>query len=299
MILTENEVLIKVHEQLRVVYFALLWSLLAIALAWNQGWLKSVPLLKNSAINGFKVLIGFGLFIFSQVFLLPNLFVVIYYFFTGNLIHLKDLTPSLQFWMTIAITVGGYVPLLLYYIFFFSKEQKLDLFGDASKKWYKSYLFGASTWFLAFPLILFWSQLIDISIMVYFRQSPIDQLPVEQVKLAMSHPLRMIVMSLTIAGIVPVAEEFLFRGLLQSWIKRKCGSPVIGIVTASVIFALFHFSFSQDLSNIQFLSSIFLLSCFLGYLYERKRTLWASIGLHSVFNAVSILFVVLENWLKV
>ena len=58
---------------------------------------------------------------------------------------------------------------------------------------------------------------------------------------------------------------------------------------ASLIFAAFHFSTSQGLNNIELLVSLFVLSCFLGFLYERQESLLASMALHATFNAISIL----------
>ncbi len=281
MILSESEILVKVHQQLKIVYFAMFWSVIAIWLAWHTQLFNSFKPAKSSAINGFEVIIGFCLFIFSQIFIIPILIAVIYYLATGNEINFNALSQSMQFWVNIIIVIGGYIPIVIFYVYVLSKDQKKSVVGDSTNKWYQNYLFGASTWFLIFPLILLWSRLIDIFIMIYFHETPSEQLPVKQVTLAIANPVWMIIMGLMISGIVPIGEEFLFRGLLQSWIKKKFNSSVLGVIIASIIFAVFHFSSSQDVTNIQFISSIFLLSCFLmGFLYEREKSLWASIGLH-------------------
>ncbi len=292
MLLSESEIFGNIEQQLNVVYFALIWSCLAIMLAWKQDLFKSFRPVTDTSVSGIEVVIGFCLFIVSQVLIVPQLIVVFYYLTTGEEIKFGALSPTMSFWINVIIVVAGYIPLFVYYVFLLTKNQKRSIIGDNPKRWYHNYLFGASTWFFIFPLILLWSKLIDIFIMLYFHQSPTEQLPVEQVKMATGNPIWILVMGITTGLIVPIAEEFLFRGLLQSWIKKKLRSPILGIILASFIFAVFHFSSSQNLSNIQFISSIFLLSCFLGFLYEREKSLWASIGLHSIFNTLSVVFVI-------
>lgn len=110
--------------------------------------------------------------------------------------------------------------------------------------------------------------------------------------------------------IAPVAEELLFRGLLQTSLVHGLprifgvvpdaeiagegpqGNGVprayrwVGIVLASIAFALLHPPWSVPL--------IFILALMLGYLYERTGNLWAPIAVHFVFNAVNVLFVLLR-----
>jgi membrane protease YdiL (CAAX protease family) len=97
-----------------------------------------------------------------------------------------------------------------------------------------------------------------------------------------------------VAGLgAPIAEEFFFRGLLQTaLIQRGWGfviklppdrnhvPPVyqrwVAIVICSVCFCLLH--------SIDHMPILFLLSVGLGYLYERTGNLWAPIVLHACFN---------------
>lgn len=291
MILNDSEIQVKVQEHLTTFYYALFWSLIAALVAWNKELFRSFSPTKNSSIKGVDVFIGFCLYVISQVFLMPQLVAIVYYLVTGTEINFSTLNKSMAFWINMIILWGSYILLVIFYVFYFSADQKRSIFGDNANKWYQNYFLGASTWLFVFPLVLLWSQLVDILIMLYFHQSPVEQLPVEQFRMALSNPIWMLVMGGTILGIVPIAEEFLFRGLLQSWLKKKFDSPILGILIASIIFAFFHFSHTQGITNIQFISSIFLLSCFLGFLYERQRSLWASIGLHSAFNAFTLIFI--------
>jgi membrane protease YdiL (CAAX protease family) len=93
-----------------------------------------------------------------------------------------------------------------------------------------------------------------------------------------------------IVTLVPFLEEVLFRGFLQTWLRRVVG--VSGAIWLTALtFALFHFSTSQGADNVELISSLFVLGCFLSFLRERQRSLWAPIGLHAAFNAISILMI--------
>jgi hypothetical protein len=84
----------------------------------------------------------------------------------------------------------------------------------------------------------------------------------------------------------PVIEELLFRGFLQNYFKRYLGTKAAILIT-SLCFALFHLAPSQGLGNISLVISLFSFACFLGFVYERQKSLFASIGLHMFFNLVS------------
>jgi hypothetical protein len=101
-------------------------------------------------------------------------------------------------------------------------------------------------------------------------------------------PFMLSIALFTIIIAAPVTEEFIFRGMLQNWLKTKLGTKS-AIITTSACFALFHLSSSQGLGNISLALSLFSFACFLGFIYEKKGSLYASIGLHMTFNAVSTL----------
>lgn len=63
------------------------------------------------------------------------------------------------------------------------------------------------------------------------------------------------------------------------------------IALTSLIFASFHFSALQGISNIELLGALFVLSCYLGYFHEMGNSIFIPIGLHSVFNFVNIVLV--------
>ncbi|GAF76601.1 unnamed protein product, partial [marine sediment metagenome] len=71
------------------------------------------------------------------------------------------------------------------------------------------------------------------------------------------------------------------------------------ILLSSFFFAAFHFSILQKWSNVTILVTLFVLSIFLGLLYERQKSLLSPIVLHSTFNFFSVLnLLFLEGALK-
>jgi membrane protease YdiL (CAAX protease family) len=90
--------------------------------------------------------------------------------------------------------------------------------------------------------------------------------------------------------IAPLWEEILFRGHLQTLLKRAIiwtgrsrssgqFAEWAGILLTSVLFMLLHPAWSWPV--------IFVLAVCLGFAYERTGNLWVPISLHAAFNSVS------------
>jgi len=145
---------------------------------------------------------------------------------------------------------------------------------------------GVLTWVLAFPVVTVLADLIDKLVKEIFGETSFEQTAVQFVKIASSSPLALFFALIAVLVLAPFIEEFLFRGLLQTHLKKRMG-PKSAILISALVFALFHFSLSQGVGNISLVFSLFLLGGYLGFLYERQGSLWASIGLHMTFNVVS------------
>jgi len=106
--------------------------------------------------------------------------------------------------------------------------------------------------------------------------------------------------SLVLAGVVaavvaPLAEEFLFRVVLQGWLEKKqvrtrhLGdvsdvSPGLGpAATVSVLFAALHMGHGPDPIPLFFLSLI------LGYLYQRTHRIVAPLTVHFCVNSLAVI----------
>lgn len=86
--------------------------------------------------------------------------------------------------------------------------------------------------------------------------------------------------------VVPVFEELLFRGLMQSTLAAYLTKPWLAIGITSLMFASMH-------PGTHF-AGIFVLSAGLGYAYEKSGSLLRPILIHISFNTISILAVLLE-----
>jgi membrane protease YdiL (CAAX protease family) len=78
----------------------------------------------------------------------------------------------------------------------------------------------------------------------------------------------------------PVAEEFIFRGLLYPFLKQH-GWPRLAWFGVSFLFALIHWDAAAFIS-------LFLLAIVLTWLYEKTDSLLAPITAHALFNAVNL-----------
>ena len=80
--------------------------------------------------------------------------------------------------------------------------------------------------------------------------------------------------------IAPVAEEFIFRGMLFPFLKQL-GHPKLAWFGASALFALIHL-------NVPTFVPLFVFALALTWLYERTDNLLAPITAHALFNAANL-----------
>ncbi len=108
-----------------------------------------------------------------------------------------------------------------------------------------------------------------------------EQMAVDLLLKAPSWGLRayLVVFAIVVA---PVAEEFLFRGVLFPFIKNNLGCPKLAWLVPSFVFALIHV-------NLPTFIPLFVLAMALTWLYERTGRLIANIAVHSLFNAANVI----------
>lgn len=94
---------------------------------------------------------------------------------------------------------------------------------------------------------------------------------------------------LIIVFLAPFVEEVLFRGLVFGNLKSK--SRVVAYLASCLLFALLHvWQFAvvqQDITYFLLMVQYLVPGAVLAWAYESSGTLWASIGLHAVANALS------------
>ncbi|MEM9237326.1 MAG: type II CAAX endopeptidase family protein [Verrucomicrobiota bacterium] len=81
--------------------------------------------------------------------------------------------------------------------------------------------------------------------------------------------------------VAPLSEEVLFRGYLYPVCKRFMGRWA-GVIFSSLVFAAVH-------NNAQALIPLFVLAILLTLAYEWTGSIWAPIGMHTLFNGMTVL----------
>jgi hypothetical protein len=136
------------------------------------------------------------------------------------------------------------------------------------------------------PLVLGISAVVSVALVLTGGQIP--AVGHEVLKVIVNHPddahtAGLIVMAVFSA---PVLEELLFRGLVQTVLinARVALARWPAIALASILFASVHL----PVASVHALPALVVLSLGLGWVYERTGNLWASIGLHALFNASQV-----------
>ena len=109
----------------------------------------------------------------------------------------------------------------------------------------------------------------------------------DELKLLTEHSqlaVRVVIAAVAIV-VVPVFEEMLFRGLLQTMIRSYLQRTWAAIFITSAIFASVH-------ANAGHWPALFVLSVCMGYAYEKSGSLYRAIFIHMLFNAINIINVI-------
>lgn len=81
--------------------------------------------------------------------------------------------------------------------------------------------------------------------------------------------------------LVPIAEELLFRGAIFGWFRARYNLRA-AVLVSSAVFGLAHYD------SVAHVASSFVLGMAMAYMFERTRTLWVPIAMHSISNCVSV-----------
>lgn len=288
-------------EHLQLLGVGVLFAWFIFWIAWNQGFYR-FPLHKSSSEEWIAFIEVFGAFIIfltATLIVAPLVALLWLSYQTGHFIEMNhhSIDPTMHGWLNAATIVISAASVLLYSLLLPPQTQSA-VWGSRAfsgiTRTVQDIMTGMAAWLISYPLVVIIGQVVAVISIYIFHHEPshIDQVAVKYLKSTMSDPFLFGVTVTLIIFVVPLLEEILFRGFLQTWLKQHLGI-LYAIVTTSIIFALFHFSITQGWDNVELLLSLFVLSCFLGFLRERQRSLWASIGLHATFNAVTVLAILL------
>lgn len=273
-----------VSDSLQIILLFGLIALVANYFGWKRGFFRLTPQ-EPPPIQFKHVASVFAIYLACVIFVAPYLAHLLIRFSAPKM-------PSFGLIMTIQFVILLLMGLAL---LLYCMTQAKDLF----KKIWKSPLnppssllhdfgLGIAVWLMAFPIVSVVGQFFDLVLYIIFQLEQYEQVAVKYLKSTLSSPSQAFLALISIIVIAPIVEEFLFRGSLQTYLKRRFGTKA-AIILAAACFAAFHFSTSQGLGNISLIPSLFTFGCFLGFIYERQQSLFASIGLHMTFNFASSL----------
>jgi len=154
---------------------------------------------------------------------------------------------------------------------------------------FKDILIGATVFIVALPFLSFFENFLEWVLFNYFHLEVPSQNFVEYIKQLQNNIPQLILMFLIVCVAVPIYEEFLYRANLQNWLKNYF-SPFWAIFATSLLFSFSHF-FTVDTfqGKAIIISSIFIASMYLGFAYERQRSLAASITYHFLVNTLTFI----------
>jgi uncharacterized protein len=88
-----------------------------------------------------------------------------------------------------------------------------------------------------------------------------------------------------------IPEELLFRGLIQNWLERRLGRPIISLLLASIIFGASHLNNGPPIPNYKYFLMATIAGVFYGLAWKRTASLTTSAITHALVDtAWSALF---------
>jgi len=179
-----------------------------------------------------------------------------------------------------------------------SFTRRLKGFGLNARSIHKDFFAAFVNLLTVWPLMM-----AAITLTIFFGQlifGPEYQMPQhEQLELITAYPrwqLRILIFVVA-AVIAPVLEEMMFRGLFQTVIRSLLetrDSKLEGRYHAWIAIFISSGLFSMVHGNVPHWPALFLLGLCLGYAYEKSGSLFRPIFIHAIFNAITIIFVLLE-----
>lgn len=290
----ENDFQMLLTQHFEILSLASLVFFLMFLVAWKNGYfsfprkgLQAETKLSSQAFFG-----AFGIFLLLQLLIIPLSFQFWYYFYTLGEEHFTR-SEEMSGWVSVYGIIMSTVGMSLYFFSLSSQNKDIILGPYAHRGFYakfQDFFIACFTWILSYPLVVMVGQFIAIILLLVYQNVEVEQVAVNQIRTASSSTVLLVTLIICVIALVPFIEELLFRGFLQNWLKRFMRTSNAILVT-SCIFALFHFSPSQGMGNIELIISLFILACFLGFVYERQKSLWASVSLHAIFNAISVMLI--------
>jgi uncharacterized protein len=274
--------------------------LLAFAVFWfakRQGFFRLPPPSRSLPVTFSQTLGAFLTYFASALIIFPIILIFIAYLKTGEISSVKKLSGVWLEAVQIAFLWIVFIFLMLY-CFLIPPQSRRFLFWGEGERSLARLLKGAGMGLVglvvSYPFVLVVSLVTKYISIWLWGEGEVEQVAVKHLKQAMGNPYLFGLMVFAVIILVPCLEELLFRGFFQNLLKRYFNRSW-AMVLSAIVFSLAHFSYSQKTGNFQLILSLFVLAFFLGFLYERERTLWAPMSLHMAFNGYNVLIMVFNR----
>ncbi|MFA6118872.1 MAG: CPBP family intramembrane glutamic endopeptidase [Parachlamydiales bacterium] len=274
-------------QEIKIALFFLLAMLATSSIAFFKGFFK-INIKESSKVGIIYFSVVFFIYLFDRFGISSAIFIFIKYF----KIHIDPIPFAIYSNLFLDLFLLFLLVLFCVKENFKTTKQIFKIKSPNSCSVSYDIFIGIISWTIIYPIVSLASSLLSIFVLVVFKTEILpDQLAINFIKSAMPYPTYFILALIMIVILAPIIEEFIFRGVLQNYLKNYFNTAISIILTSS-IFALFHFSLLQKLANVTILGSIFILGCFLGFLYEKQKSLISNIFLHASFNAITILNII-------
>jgi membrane protease YdiL (CAAX protease family) len=181
---------------------------------------------------------------------------------------------------TLLGTLGIEGPVWIF-IFLFLRQHKVnwrDAFGLRGPDLGKSLLLAAGVLAIALPVVWLLQGVSGLALDKI--GAPVESQRAVEIFLGLKSSWFRVCFGIFAVVIAPVAEEFIFRGMLYPFVKQL-GSPRAALFGVSAIFAGIHFDAGTFVP-------LFAFALALTWLYEKTDCLLAPITAHSLFNATNL-----------
>jgi membrane protease YdiL (CAAX protease family) len=172
--------------------------------------------------------------------------------------------------------------LVILYLAHYTFAQRLKGFGLSAKTIVRDFFAAVVNFIAVYPLVI--SALMLVMFAGRFAMGEdFEMMENEGLTAIIDTPYLIVKLLLfgSFGVVVPIFEEMLFRGMLQSMIRARLRNPWVAILISSVVFALMHPYWMH-------LPALFMLSLGMGYAYERSGSLVRPIFVHAIFNSASM-----------
>jgi membrane protease YdiL (CAAX protease family) len=197
--------------------------------------------------------------------------------------------------------IAWYAPLilLLFYFALKSKEQFISILKDKMTLPKTSLLWdvtiGLTIFIVSLPFLSFLQNSLEWILTYFFQMEVPRQFFIDFIRQIKENKPLLTFFFVLVCILVPAYEEFLYRANIQTWLKNYL-SPFWAIFVTSLFFAVSHF-FTIDTvpGKIIVIITTFAASMYLGFSYERQRSLITSITYHSMINTLTFVQVLLGS----